>query len=78
MWLDMFDNTTTLTLLSTEYPGASGRGAPATDTPNLTAFFKELRAGIPSAIVSCGMRPQQDLKEISDVSLQPHLLDTGS
>ncbi|KAK7041727.1 hypothetical protein VNI00_009016 [Paramarasmius palmivorus] len=36
-----------------EYPGAIERGAPATDTPNLTAFFKELRAGIPSAIVSC-------------------------
>ncbi|KAJ6603479.1 hypothetical protein DFH09DRAFT_899101 [Mycena vulgaris] len=36
-----------------EYPGAIERDAPATDTPNLTAFFKELRAGLPSAIIAC-------------------------
>ncbi|KAK7041732.1 hypothetical protein VNI00_009021 [Paramarasmius palmivorus] len=36
-----------------EYPGAIERNAPATDTPNLTAFFKELRAGLPNSIISC-------------------------
>ncbi|EEB90701.1 hypothetical protein MPER_11056, partial [Moniliophthora perniciosa FA553] len=36
-----------------EYPSAIERGAPATDTPNLTAFFRELRAGLPSAVISC-------------------------
>ncbi|KAJ7291631.1 hypothetical protein C8J57DRAFT_1113502 [Mycena rebaudengoi] len=36
-----------------EYPGAIERDAPATDTPNLTTFFKELRAGLPSAIIVC-------------------------
>ncbi|KAJ7841244.1 hypothetical protein B0H13DRAFT_1910385 [Mycena leptocephala] len=37
-----------------EYPGAVERSAPATDTPNLTAFFKELRAALPSGIlISC-------------------------
>ncbi|KAF9458161.1 glycoside hydrolase superfamily [Collybia nuda] len=35
-----------------EYPGASERSAPATETPDLTAFFKELRAGLPSALIS--------------------------
>ncbi|KAJ6600740.1 hypothetical protein B0H10DRAFT_2230831 [Mycena sp. CBHHK59/15] len=36
-----------------EYPGAIERDAPATDTPNLTQFFTELRAALPSAIISC-------------------------
>ncbi|KAJ7475695.1 glycoside hydrolase [Mycena latifolia] len=36
-----------------EYPAAIERGGPGTDTPNLTAFFQELRAGLPSsALVS--------------------------
>ncbi|KAF5360156.1 hypothetical protein D9758_011368 [Tetrapyrgos nigripes] len=35
-----------------EYPGAIERNAPATDTPNLTAFFKELRSAIGSKIIS--------------------------
>ncbi|KAF9259320.1 glycoside hydrolase [Marasmius fiardii PR-910] len=35
-----------------EYPSAIERDAPPTDTPNLTAFFEELRSAIPSAVVS--------------------------
>ncbi|KIP07102.1 glycoside hydrolase family 18 protein [Phlebiopsis gigantea 11061_1 CR5-6] len=35
-----------------EYPGAVERNAPATDTPNLTAFFSELRSSLPSTIIS--------------------------
>ncbi|KAF8171581.1 glycoside hydrolase [Mycena galopus ATCC 62051] len=31
-----------------EYPGAIERDAPATDTPDLTAFFSELRTALPS------------------------------
>ncbi|KAJ7893287.1 glycoside hydrolase [Mycena leptocephala] len=39
-----------------EYPAAIERDAPATDTPNLTAFFSELRTGLgSSALVSIGM-----------------------
>ncbi|KAJ6560492.1 glycosyl hydrolases family 18-domain-containing protein [Mycena sp. CBHHK59/15] len=38
----------------TKYPGAIERDAPATDTPNLTQFFTDLRAALPSAIISCG------------------------
>ncbi|KAJ7135252.1 glycoside hydrolase [Mycena crocata] len=36
-----------------EYPGATERSAPATDTPNLTSFFRELRAALPTQIISC-------------------------
>ncbi|KDQ22077.1 glycoside hydrolase family 18 protein [Pleurotus ostreatus PC15] len=36
-----------------EYPGAIERNAPATDTPNLTAFFKDLRTVLPTQIISC-------------------------
>ncbi|KAJ7630437.1 hypothetical protein FB45DRAFT_915498 [Roridomyces roridus] len=37
-----------------EYPSAIERSVPATDTPNLTSFFQELRAGLPAkAIISC-------------------------
>ncbi|KAJ8701201.1 hypothetical protein PTI98_000015 [Pleurotus ostreatus] len=36
-----------------EYPGAIERNAPATDTPNLTAFFKDLRTALPTQIISC-------------------------
>ncbi|KAF9490944.1 glycoside hydrolase [Pleurotus eryngii] len=36
-----------------EYPGAMERNAPATDTPNLTAFFKDLRTALPTQIISC-------------------------
>ncbi|KAJ7920224.1 glycoside hydrolase [Mycena leptocephala] len=32
-----------------EYPAAIERNAPATDTPNLTSFFTELKAGLPSS-----------------------------
>ncbi|KAI0027188.1 glycoside hydrolase superfamily [Vararia minispora EC-137] len=35
-----------------EYPGAIERNAPATDTPNLTAFFSQMRTALPSAIIS--------------------------
>ncbi|KAF5382647.1 hypothetical protein D9615_002709 [Tricholomella constricta] len=35
-----------------EYPGAMERNGPATDTPNLTAFFNELRAALPSTSIS--------------------------
>lgn len=35
-----------------EYPAAMERQAPPSDTPNLTLFFKELRAGIGSSLVS--------------------------
>ncbi|KAJ7837275.1 glycosyl hydrolases family 18-domain-containing protein [Mycena leptocephala] len=36
-----------------EYPSAIERAAPATDTPNLTSFFQELRAALPTQIISC-------------------------
>ncbi|KAJ7241098.1 glycoside hydrolase superfamily [Mycena rebaudengoi] len=36
-----------------EYPGAIERSAPATDTPNLTSFFQELRVALPTKIISC-------------------------
>ncbi|KAL4261039.1 Secreted chitinase LysM12-like protein [Pleurotus pulmonarius] len=36
-----------------EYPGAMERNAPATDTPNLTAFFKDLRTALPTQVISC-------------------------
>ncbi|KAJ6534425.1 hypothetical protein DFH09DRAFT_1405431 [Mycena vulgaris] len=37
-----------------EYPGAIERGAPATDTPNLTTFFQELRSALGSSVlISC-------------------------
>ncbi|KAK7461770.1 hypothetical protein VKT23_008201 [Stygiomarasmius scandens] len=36
-----------------EYPSAVERNAPPTDTPNLTAFFKELRTALGSKIISC-------------------------
>ncbi|EJD52180.1 glycoside hydrolase [Auricularia subglabra TFB-10046 SS5] len=36
-----------------EYPSAIERGAPATDTPDLTAFFQELRAALPTQVISC-------------------------
>jgi GH18 family chitinase len=36
-----------------EYPASVERGGPPSDTPNLTAFFKELRAGLgASAVIS--------------------------
>ncbi|TFK97452.1 glycoside hydrolase superfamily [Pterulicium gracile] len=35
-----------------EYPAAMERGGPATDTPRLTAFFKEAKAGLSGKIVS--------------------------
>ncbi|TFL04430.1 glycoside hydrolase [Pterulicium gracile] len=35
-----------------EYPAAMERGGPATDTPSLTAFFKEAKAGLSGKIVS--------------------------
>lgn len=35
-----------------EYPAATERQAPPSDTPNLTAFFGELRSGLGSAIIS--------------------------
>ncbi|KAJ7879366.1 glycoside hydrolase superfamily [Mycena leptocephala] len=41
-----------------EYPAAIERNAPATDTPNLTSFFTELKAGLPSsALISIGTPP---------------------
>ncbi|KAF7339160.1 Glycoside hydrolase [Mycena venus] len=36
-----------------EYPSAIERAAPATDTPNLTSFFQELRTALPTQIISC-------------------------
>ncbi|KAJ7121425.1 hypothetical protein C8R44DRAFT_853060 [Mycena epipterygia] len=36
-----------------EYPSAIERAAPATDTPNLTSFFQELRAALPTQVISC-------------------------
>ncbi|KAJ6484868.1 glycosyl hydrolases family 18-domain-containing protein, partial [Mycena sanguinolenta] len=36
-----------------EYPSAIERAAPATDTPNLTAFFQELRTALPTQVISC-------------------------
>ncbi|KAJ7106750.1 glycoside hydrolase [Mycena epipterygia] len=36
-----------------EYPSAIERAAPATDTPDLTAFFQQLRTALPTQIISC-------------------------
>jgi len=38
--------------MAAEYPASTERGGPPSDTPNLTAFFKELRAALPSTIIS--------------------------
>jgi len=40
-----------LTCIS-EYPASIERGGPPEDTPNLTLFFKELRAGLGSSLIS--------------------------
>ncbi|KIJ39630.1 glycoside hydrolase family 18 protein [Sphaerobolus stellatus SS14] len=34
-----------------EYPGAIERNAPATDTPNLTAFFSEMKGELPAGTI---------------------------
>lgn len=39
-------------LVIVEYPASVERGGPPTDTPNLTAFFQELRSALPSAEIS--------------------------
>ncbi|KAF7344038.1 Glycoside hydrolase family 18 protein [Mycena venus] len=36
-----------------EYPAAIERNASATDTPNFTAFIKELREALPTQVISC-------------------------
>jgi len=35
-----------------EYPAAMERNGPPSDTPNLTVFFKDFRAGLEDAILS--------------------------
>ncbi|KAL0952377.1 hypothetical protein HGRIS_006654 [Hohenbuehelia grisea] len=39
--------------ISIEYPSAIERAAPATDTPNLTSFFQEMRTALGTKIISC-------------------------